>query len=234
LRLYIREGKGDKRGRTANLTPAAGQCDIQRMAKLTSICVYCGANAGAAPEYAAAAMALGLAMAKNGVRLVYGGGSVGLMGILARTVMENGGDVTGIIPQFLKDREVMLREVPDLVVTADMHERKRVMFQRADAFVARPGGIGTLEEVVEIMTWAQLDRHVKPVLILNIKGFWNPLITLFERMMQEGFLNKAFLGGQTTLPVVFVDSVDAVIPTIQARIAPLPEARLAEPVDERL
>jgi uncharacterized protein (TIGR00730 family) len=128
----------------------------------------------------------------------------------------------------------MLREVPDLLVTSNMHERKQAMFQRADAFVALPGGIGTLEEVVEVMTWAQLDQHVKPVLILNINGFWNPLIALFERMMQEGFLNKAFLGGQTALPVAFVDSVDAVIPTIQARIAPLPEARLAEPVDERL
>jgi uncharacterized protein (TIGR00730 family) len=207
---------------------------MRGMAKLTSICVYCGANAGRSPEYAAAAMALGEAMAKNGVRLVYGGGSVGLMGILARTVMENGGNVSGIIPQFLKDREVMLREVPDLLVTSNMHERKQAMFQRADAFVALPGGIGTLEEVVEVMTWAQLDQHVKPVLILNINGFWNPLIALFERMMQEGFLNKAFLGGQTALPVAFVDSADAVIPTIQARIADLPEARLAEPVDERL
>jgi uncharacterized protein (TIGR00730 family) len=165
---------------------------------------------------------------------VYGGGSIGLMGILARTVMENGGNVSGIIPQFLKDREVMLREVPDLLVTNNMHERKQAMFQRADAFVALPGGIGTLEEVVEVMTWAQLDQHVKPVLILNISGFWNPLIALFERMMQEGFLNKASFGGQTALPVAFVDSVDAVIPTIQARIADLPEARLAEPVDERL
>jgi uncharacterized protein (TIGR00730 family) len=204
------------------------------MAELTSICVYCGANAGAAPEYAAAAVALGVAMAKNRVRLVYGGGSIGLMGILARTVLENGGQVTGIIPQFLKDREVMLNEVPDLIVTADMHERKRVMFQRADAFLALPGGIGTLEEVVEIMTWAQLDRHVKPVLIANINGFWDSLIALFHRMTEEGFLNKSFLGSTSTLPVDFVDSVEQVIPTIRARIAPLPATRLAEPADERL
>jgi uncharacterized protein (TIGR00730 family) len=204
------------------------------MAELTSICVYCGANTGARPEYAAAAEALGQALARSGTRLVYGGGAVGLMGILARAVMQEGGDVTGIIPQFLKDREVMLNEVPDLIVTADMHERKRVMFQRADAFLALPGGIGTLEEVVEIMTWAQLDRHVKPVLIANINGFWDSLIALFHRMMDEGFLNKAFLGGQTALPVVFVDSVEEVIPTIRARIAPLPATRLAEPADERL
>ena len=121
-------------------------------------------------------------MAASGMRLVYGGGSIGLMGILARSVLANGGKVTGIIPQFLKDREVMLKEVPDLIVTADMHERKRIMFQRADAFVALPGGIGTLEEVVEVMTWAQLDQHAKPVLIVNINGFWDSLVALFRRM----------------------------------------------------
>ena len=204
------------------------------MAELGSLCVYCGANAGAAPEYTAAARALGTAMAAARVRLVYGGGSVGLMGIVARTVMENGGDVTGIIPQFLKDREVMLREVPDLVVTADMHERKRIMFQRADAFVALPGGIGTLEEVVEVMTWAQLDQHAKPVLIVNINHFWDPLIALFQRMTEEGFLHKAFLGNHVDLPVAFVDSVDQVIPTIRAKLAAIPRPKLDEPVDARL
>ncbi|MEJ0097060.1 MAG: TIGR00730 family Rossman fold protein [Bauldia sp.] len=204
------------------------------MAELGSLCVYCGANAGAAPEYTAAARGLGAAMAAAHVRLVYGGGSIGLMGIVARTVMENGGDVTGIIPQFLKDREVMLREVPDLVVTADMHERKRIMFQRADAFVALPGGIGTLEEVVEVMTWAQLDQHAKPVLIVNINGFWNPLIALFQRMTDEGFLHKAFLGAHTDLPVAFVDSVEAVIPTIRAKLAGVPQGKLDAPVDARL
>jgi hypothetical protein len=204
------------------------------MAHLTSICVYCGSNPGADPAFAEAARALGTAMAAAGVRLVYGGGSVGLMGIVARTVLQAGGQVTGIIPQFLKDREVMLREVDDLIVTTDMHERKRIMFQRADAFVALPGGIGTLEEVVEVMTWAQLDQHVKPVLIVNINGFWDPLVALFERMTQEGFLHKAFLGNHTDLPVAFVNSVDEVIPTLRARVAALPRAKLNEPVDARL
>ena len=216
------------------MTPAAGECHTTLMADLTSICVYCGANPGAAPQYQSAALALGRAMAENQIRLVYGGGSIGLMGILARSVMAASGNVTGIIPQFLKDREIMLREVDDLVVTADMHERKRVMFQRADAFVALPGGIGTLEEVVEVITWAQLDQHVKPILIVNINGFWDPLIALFERMMAEGFLHKAFLGNHKDLPVAFVNSVDEVIPTLRARVAELPPARLAEPVDERL
>jgi uncharacterized protein (TIGR00730 family) len=196
------------------------------MAELTSICVYCGSNAGLDPAFADAARALGRAMADAGIRLVYGGGSVGLMGILARTVMEAGGGVTGIIPQFLKDREVMLREVDDLVVTADMHERKRIMFERSDSFLALPGGIGTLEEVVEIMTWAQLERHAKPIVIANLNGFWDPLIALFARMTEAGFLTKAFLGGKVDLPVTFVDSIGAVIPTLQAALAGTPRPEL--------
>jgi len=204
------------------------------MAELRSICVYCGANPGARSEYAAAAADLGTAMATEKVRLVYGGGAIGLMGIVARAALAAGGEVTGIIPQFLRDREVMLRDVDDLIVTADMHERKRIMFQRSDAFVALPGGIGTLEEVVEVMTWAQLDQHVKPVLIVNIDGFWDPLIALFTRMADEGFLHKAFLGNHIDLPVAFVNSVAEVIPTLRAKIAALPRPLLDEPVDARL
>jgi uncharacterized protein (TIGR00730 family) len=204
------------------------------MAQLKSLCVYCGANAGAAPEYGAAAETLGKLMAAEGVRLVYGGGSIGLMGIVARSVLGHGGNVTGIIPQFLKDREVMLKEVPDLVVTADMHERKRIMFQRADAFVALPGGIGTLEEVVEVMTWAQLDQHAKPVLIVNLNGFWNPLTDLFRRMADEGFLHKSFLGDHDDLPVTFVNRVEDVLPALRAKIASVPRADLDEEIDARL
>jgi uncharacterized protein (TIGR00730 family) len=204
------------------------------MAELRSICVYCGANTGARPDYAAAAEGLGKAIAASGTRLVYGGGSVGLMGILARAVMTSGGVVTGIIPQFLKDREVMLREVSDLIVTADMHERKRTMFEHSDAFVALPGGIGTLEEVVEMMTWAQLDQHMKPVLIVNLNRFWDPLIALFRRMSEEGFLRKDFLGGHNDLPVTFVDSVDEVIPAIRNVLARTPRQALAETDGARL
>ena len=159
------------------------------MADLKSICVYCGSNPGADPDFAIAARALGVAMAKAGIRLVYGGGSVGLMGVVARSVLAEGGLVTGIIPQFLKNRELMLKEAGELIVTVDMHERKRIMFERADAFVALPGGIGTLEEVVEMMTWAQLDQHVKPILLANIGGFWDPLVDLFARMTEKGFLH---------------------------------------------
>ena len=196
------------------------------MAQLRSICVYCGSNAGTDPEYRQAAETLGRAMAAADIRLVYGGGSVGLMGILARTVMTHGGKVTGIIPQFLKDREVMLKEVPDLQVTADMHERKRAMFEQSDAFVALPGGIGTLEEVVEMMTWAQLDQHEKPILIANINGFWDSLVALFQRMTDDGFLHKAFLGEHVDLPVHFCDRVDAIIPTLQEAVAGVPRQAL--------
>jgi hypothetical protein len=198
------------------------------MAELRSICVYCGSNDGRLPEYAAAAERLGRDMAEAGVRLVYGGGSVGLMGIVARAVLAHGGVVTGIIPQFLKDREVMLKEVSELIVTADMHERKRIMFERSDAFVALPGGIGTLEEVIEVMTWAQLEQHEKPVLIVNTKGFWDPLIGLFAHMTEEGFLHKAFLGDHIDLPVRFCGEAAEVVPTLQAAIAAVPRPDLEE------
>ena len=197
------------------------------MSELRSICVYCGSNTGNDPEFAVAARALGHMMAEAGVRLVYGGGSVGLMGILARTVLAAGGVVTGIIPQFLKDREVMLGEVSDLIITADMHERKRIMFERADSFLALPGGIGTLEEVVEIMTWAQLDQHAKPILIANLTGFWNPLVDLFRQMAKQGFLSKAFLGGHAELPVKFVERIEEVIPVLRAAVAGVPHEKLA-------
>lgn len=167
-------------------------------------------------------------MAEAGVRLIYGGGSVGLMGIVARSVLAHGGQVTGIIPQFLKDREVMLKEVSELIVTADMHERKRIMFERSDAFVALPGGIGTLEEVVEMMTWAQLDQHEKPILIVNINGFWDPLVAQFGRMTGDGFLHKEFLGDHVDLPVRFCASAEAVVPTLQAAIAGVPRPELEE------
>jgi uncharacterized protein (TIGR00730 family) len=122
----------------------------------------------------------------------------------------------------------MLKEVSELVVTADMHERKRIMFERSDAFVALPGGIGTLEELVEIMTWAQLDRHVKPILIANISGFWDPLVALFDHMTREGFLHKAFLGNHIDLPVRFVTKAEEVVPTLRDAVARIPSPALTE------
>ncbi|MCC6984315.1 MAG: TIGR00730 family Rossman fold protein [Bauldia sp.] len=198
------------------------------MALLTSVCVYCGASRGRDPIYATAAEAFGRLLAEAGVRLVYGGGSVGLMGIVARSVLAHGGGVSGIIPQFLKDREIMLDAVPDLTVTVDMHERKRLMFEKADAFVALPGGIGTLEETVEMMTWAQLGRHAKPVLLVNINGFWEPLVQLLGHMDAEGFLHKDFLP-DTREPYLTCEGVQEVIPTLERALASVPEAELDQP-----
>lgn len=158
------------------------------MAELRTVCVYCGSGAGAAPAFAEAAETLGRALGESGIGLVYGGGNVGLMGIVARAALDAGGHVTGIIPDFLKARERMLDEVQETIVVPDMHTRKRLMFDRADAFVALPGGIGTLEELVEQMTWAQLGRHRKPILLVSVDGFWSPLIALIEHMREAGFI----------------------------------------------
>lgn len=158
------------------------------MSDLQSICVYCGSGDGKNPAYSEAAAQFGKELASKNIRLVYGGGGLGLMGILARNVLENGGNVQGIIPAFLKNREKMMHEVQDLIVTEDMHERKRLMFDNSDAFVALPGGIGTLEELVEMLTWGQLGQHRKPVVIANIEGFWDPLRVLLNHMSEETFI----------------------------------------------
>jgi uncharacterized protein (TIGR00730 family) len=156
--------------------------------KIKRICVYCGSGPGKNPAYVAAAKTLGHAMAQNGVGLVYGGGSLGLMGETAKAVLAAEGHVTGIIPQFLSDKEKMLRDVQDLHVVEDMHTRKRMMFEMSDAFVALPGGIGTLEELVEQLTWAQLGRHRKPIVLANIDGFWAPFLKLLAHMRDEAFI----------------------------------------------
>ncbi len=187
------------------------------MTSLSSICVYCGSSEGGDPIYAEAAASLGRAMGSEGIGLVYGGGSIGLMGIVARSVMTAGGHVTGIIPQFLREREVMLETAHELVVTGDMHERKRTMFDRADAFIALPGGIGTLEELVEIMTWAQLGQHKKPVLIANINGFWDPLVVLLRHMADEGFIRNGF-----EVSYLVADRVEDIVPKLRAAISATP------------
>ncbi|CAH1658335.1 Cytokinin riboside 5'-monophosphate phosphoribohydrolase [Hyphomicrobiales bacterium] len=140
------------------------------------------------PTFASDATALGQAMADAGIRLIYGGGNIGLMGTVARSVLEAGGEVTGVIPTFLKDREILLEEAQETIVVPDMHSRKQIMYERADAFIALPGGIGTLEELVEQLTWSQLGRHTKPILLLNTQNFWQPLLDLFSHMSQSGFI----------------------------------------------
>lgn len=182
---------------------------------IRSICVYCGSQPGRDPAYRRAAQSLGRAMAKNGIDLVYGGGTNGIMGAVAEAVMSGGGRAIGIIPEFLMDKEASrqsLDRLSELHVTKDMHERKHMMFERSDAFVTLPGGIGTLEEIVEIMTWAQLGRHRKPMVFANIEGFWDPLNALLEHMAGEGFIHTAHL----VRPMV-IDRAEDIVPAILAR-----------------
>jgi uncharacterized protein (TIGR00730 family) len=158
------------------------------MSKINAVCVYCGSSPGTDPAFTQAAVKLGKILAENGVRLVYGGGSVGLMGSVAESVIDHGGEVTGIIPDFLTKRERPKKLAQELIVTRDMHERKQTMFERADAFIALPGGIGTLEELVEQLTWAQLGRHKKPILIADINNYWSPLLSLIDHMRAVKFM----------------------------------------------
>ena len=168
--------------------------DQSFMNKIKTVCVYCGSGPGTNPRFVEAAIALGKILAENGIRLVYGGGSIGLMGAVAKSVLDHGGTVTGIIPDFLTARENALTRVQELIVTPDMHERKRLMFERSDAFVALPGGVGTLEELVEQLTWQQLGRHSKPVLLANIDGFWEPLLALLAHMRATEFIRPTLCG----------------------------------------
>jgi uncharacterized protein (TIGR00730 family) len=191
------------------------------MTTLRSICVYCGSSFGNRPSYIETAHRIGGDMARAGVRLVYGGGDVGLMGATARAVIEHGGQVTGIIPKFLQRRERMLTDVEDLIVTDDMHERKRMMFERADAFVALPGGVGTLEELVEQMTWAQLGQHRKPIVLANIDGFWTRLLELIEHMRKEGFIRP-----EMAVSYMVADRAEDVVPMVAAALDAIDQSEL--------
>ena len=200
------------------------------MTAIRNVCVYCGSAVGTDPLFADAANAMGRALAEAKVGLVYGGGNRGLMGEMARSVLTHGGYVTGIIPDFLKTRELMLTEAQDLVVVADMHTRKRLMFERADAFVALPGGIGTLEELVEQLTWVQLDRHRKPVLIVDVAGFWRPLLNLFAHMRDHGFIRPDF-----EVRYLVAEKVTDVLPMLEAAAERAArEGTETHPLDARL
>ena len=155
---------------------------------VSSICVYGGARPGDDPAHREAAASLGKSMAAKGIRLVFGGGSVGLMGVVADAVLAAGGHVTGVIPTFLDGREITHRGVTELLLVASMHERKQLMFERADAFIALPGGFGTLDELFEMITWRQLGRHEKPIVLLDVKGFYAPLVAHIEGSIRAGFV----------------------------------------------
>ena len=201
------------------------------MSRIKSICVYCASGPGTKPVFAEAARGLGRILAENGIKLIYGGGSMGLMGTLATSVLDHGGFVTGVIPDFLVNREHMLERAQERIVTRDMHERKRIMFERADAFVALPGGVGTLEELVEQLTWAQLGRHKKPILIANIDGFWDPLCLLLDHMRKLEFIRA----GLTVEPLV-IDRVEDILPRLfeAARTVPEPAKEMAPVAAEKM
>ena len=156
---------------------------------MKSICVYCGSNAGSKPAYTERAIALGDRIAKEGLQLVYGGGNVGLMGIVADAVLAAGGEVIGVIPEQLVNWEVAHKGVTRLEVVANMHERKKRMFDLSDAFVALPGGFGTLDELFEMLTWRQLGIGDKPCAFLDVEGFYPPLMGMIDRMVEERFLH---------------------------------------------
>ena len=164
------------------------------MPAIKSICVYCGSQPGNEPEFIQSAHILGQSLAANNIRLVYGGGSRGIMGAISSAVQQNGGQVLGIIPDFLMPKEGEWDKSSnnlEIIVTNNMHERKQRMFEESDAFIALPGGIGTLEEIVEIITWAQLGRHEKPIAFLNVNDFWQPMLDLIEHMKKSGFIHTA-------------------------------------------
>jgi uncharacterized protein (TIGR00730 family) len=185
------------------------------MPAISSLCVYCGSSPGALPVYAAAAERLGAELAKRGVRLVYGGGRVGLMGILADAVLKGGGSVTGVIPGHLRDREVGHDALSELVIVDTMHERKAKMSELADAFAVLPGGLGTLDETFEIITWRQLRLHDKPVVIIDIDGYWGPLHHMVASMVEGGFVRKEHAALFTV-----VSNVEAAFDALQAMPSP--------------
>lgn len=196
---------------------------MRLMQTLRRICVYCGSSAGTDPAFSAAARQFGRILAENGVGLVYGGGSYGLMGILAQAVYENGGAITGVIPDFLRQRELLFANAQEIIITRDMHERKRIMFERADAFVALPGGIGTLEELVEQLTWAQLGHHAKPILLADINAYWQPLLALFANMEACRFIHSP-----RDLKYQVCNAVENILPALRAALAEQPGPDAAE------
>lgn len=179
--------------------------------KLRSICVYCGSNTGAGDEYRAAAVAMGEALARRDIKLVYGGGQVGLMGVLADACLDAGGAVTGVIPDFLHHKEIAHPRVSDMHIVGSMHERKHMMADAADAFIALPGGLGTLEELFEVWTWSQLGRHQKPVGLLNVRGYYDQLLGFLDHMRGEGFVEEKHRNMLTCAetPGAVVDALEA-------------------------
>jgi uncharacterized protein (TIGR00730 family) len=179
------------------------------------ICVFCGSSSGHDPEYAGGAAAAGRSIALSGAGLVYGGGRVGLMGVVADAALSAGGEVVGVMPRALVEREIAHRSLSQLLVVETMHERKTTMSAMADAFLALPGGAGTLEEIFEQWTWGQLGIHGKPCAFLNIKGYFEPIRTMVERMVADGFLQPQFAG-----MLAFSESIDEILTGFASYVPP--------------
>jgi uncharacterized protein (TIGR00730 family) len=186
------------------------------MNTIKAVCVYSGSSPGHDVAYVEAGEKLGVALAASGLKLIYGGGTTDVMGALARGTLQAGGQIGAIIPSFLINRETTkaaLTMFEDLTITETMHERKHKMFERSDAFVALPGGLGTVEEMVEIMTWGQLGQHRKPMVFANINGFWEPMLAMLDHLHRTGFIHSGHL-----LQTIVVDRVEAIIPAIVAAV----------------
>jgi len=182
------------------------------MTILKNICVYCGSGPGRNPAYLAAAHKFGRLCATQNIGIVYGGANIGIMGAIARSTLDAGGRVTGVLPKFWYETPQMHTELSELIITESMHERKQTMYDLSDAFVAFPGGIGTLEELVEMMTWSQLGHHSKPIAVANIDNFWQPLISLIEHMTKDDFIRD---GMEVTFEIA--DAVEDIIPKLERR-----------------
>lgn len=189
------------------------------MKNVKAVCIYCGSSNAVADSYKQAATRTGQLLAQAGIEVVYGGGRVGLMGLSADAALAAGGRVVGIIPEHIQKLEVDHRGLSELVVVDSMHTRKRMMVERSDAFIILPGGIGTLDELFEIITWRQLQLHTKPVIVVNVDGFWDPLLALMAHLETTGFMRKPNLAGQASQLFHVVTDVEAILPLL-AQTAP--------------
>ena len=191
-----------------------------------TVCVFCGSNVGADPRYREAATALGKLLAQRQIGIVYGGGRVGLMGVVADSALEAGGQVVGVIPEAIAEREVAHHGLTDLIVVGSMHARKAMMAERADAFVALPGGLGTFEELLEVLTWSQLGIHQKPVGLLNVAGYYDPLLALIDRAITDRFMPADHRG-------LLIDAAEpeALLNAVESRELPSPPRKCRPFVD---